>query len=134
MPVDIKDFSVEVSEILDGYSAEVREAVAGAVEQAGKKALKTVRAKSPERKGKGGGHYKKGWRMKKTRGGVYHDQANVVIYNATDGPLVHLLENGHQNAGGGRVEGVPHVQPAYEEAERALPQLVARAIEGAGNR
>lgn len=132
MAVEIKDFAVAVADILDGYTEDVREAVADAVEQAGKKALKTVKAKSPKSKGRGGGRYKKGWRMKKERRlGVYHDVARMTIYNATDGPLVHLLENGHQKANGERVEGIPHVQPAYEEAERVLPQLTAKAIEGA---
>lgn len=134
MAIEIKDFSLAVSEILDGYSENVREAVSGAVEQAGKKALKVVRAKSPVSKRRGGGRYKKGWRMKKERGGIYHDRVNVTIYNATDGPLTHLLEHGHQKASGGRVRGIPHLQPAYEEAERVLPQLTARAIEEASGK
>lgn len=134
MAVEIKDFALSVSEILDGYSMNVRDAVAGAVEQAGKKALKVVRAKSPVSKKKNGGRYKKGWRMKLQRGGVFHDQARATIYNAKDGSLVHLLENGHQKVNGGRVEGIPHVQPAYEEAELVLPELVSRAIEEAGSR
>jgi len=134
MGVEIKDFALTVSQMLDGYSAEVREGVAGAVEQAGKKALSTVRKKSPVAKRRGGGRYKKGWRMKKDRGGVYHDQMRVTIHNAKDGPLVHLLERGHQKANGGRVEGIPHVQPAYEEAERVLTQLTARAIEEASGK
>ncbi len=132
MAVEIRNFSLAVSEVLDDYREDVREAVAQAVEDAGKKALKTVRAKSPVHKGRWGGHYKKGWKMKKERRGVYHDYMDVTIYNATDGPLVHLLEKGHQKASGGRVEGIPHVRPAYEEAERLLPELTARAIEEAG--
>lgn len=132
MPTQIKDFSVAISSILDDYKADVRDAVSAAVEQTGKKALSTVRKKSPKSKKKNGGRYKKGWRMKKERSGIYGDTVTETIYNATDGPLVHLLENGHQKAGGGRVEGIPHVRPAYEEAERVLPELSARAIEEAG--
>lgn len=134
MGIGIDDFAVAVSELLDEYSGSVREAVAGAVEETGTKALKTVRAKSPKRKGPHGGRYKKGWRMKKSRGGVYHDAAKVTIYNATDGSLVHLLENGHQKVNGGRVEGHPHVRPAYAEAERILPQLVEKTIEEVGGK
>ena len=134
MAVEIKNFSVAVGQILDGYTEDVREAVAEAVEKAGKKALKTVRAKSPVSKWGYGGSYKKGWKLKKVRSGVYHDIANVTIYNDAGGSLVHLLENGHQKANGGRVEGIPHVQPAYEEAERVLPQLTARAIEEASGK
>lgn len=134
MPINPNDFTAAVSGILEDYAEDVQEAVAKAVEETGKKALKTVKAKSPVRKGKGGGHYKKGWRMKKERSGVFGMQARVTVYNATDGPLVHLLENGHQKVNGGRVEGIPHVRPAYEEAERLLPELTAQAVEEAGGK
>lgn len=132
MSIKPNDFTAAVSALLDDYAEDVQEAVAQAVEETGKKALKTVKAKSPVRKGKGGGRYKKGWRMKKERGGIFGTQAHVTVYNATDGPLVHLLENGHQKAGGGRVEGITHVRLAYEEAERLLPELTGRAIEEVG--
>lgn len=128
------DFAIAVAGILDDYAEDVQEAVAQAVEKTGKQALKTVKAKSPVRQGRGGGRYKKGWRMKKERSGVFGKQAYVTVYNATDGPLVHLLENGHQKVNGGRVEGIPHVRPAYEEAERLLPELTAQAIEEAGDK
>lgn len=134
MSIRANDFSLALGQILEDYAEDVQEAVAQAVEETGKKALKTVKAKSPVRKGKGGGRYKKGWRMKKERSGVFGKQAHVTVYNATDGPLVHLLEKGHQKANGGRVEGSPHIQPAYEEAERLLPELTAQAIEEAGDK
>lgn len=127
MAIEIKDFSIAISEALDEYGMDVREAVAKAVEATGKKALKVVRAKSPVKTGE----YKKGWRLKRSRGGVFHDRAAVTIYNHTNGPFVHLLENGHQKVSGGRVEGIPHVRPAYQEAERTLPVLTAQAIEEA---
>ena len=129
MSIKIDDFSLAVAEILDDYEVQVQNAVAEAIEKTGKQALKAVRAKSPVQRGKGGGRYKKGWRMKKDRSGTFKSQSSVTIYNATDGPLVHLLENGHQKATGGRVEGIPHVRPAYEEADRLLPELTAKAIE-----
>lgn len=134
MPTQIKNFAASITEFLDDYSADVREAVGTAVEKTGKQSLSVAKKKSPVSKGKNGGRYKKGWRMKKERSGIYSDTVTATIYNATDGPLVHLLENGHQKVGGGRVEGIPHVQPAYEEAERILPQLTAQAIEEASNR
>ena len=95
MPINPNDFSLTVGQLLEDYAENVQEAVAQAVEETGKKALKAVKAKSPIREGKGGGRYKKGWRMKKERSGVFRSQSAVTIYNAADGPLVHLLENGH---------------------------------------
>lgn len=132
------EFSVAINHVLSDFTADVQQAVAQAVEETGKKALKTVRAKSPVRKGKGGGKYKKGWKKKIEHAGIYSTQSRVIIYNKDEYRLVHLLENGHQivNKGrvGGRVEGIPHVRPAYEEAERLLPELTAKAIEEAGNK
>lgn len=128
------NFELTISELLDDYRAEVREGVAQAVEKAGKQALKTVKEKSPVRKGKYGGTYKKGWRKKTERGGVYHDRVSVTVYNATDGPLVHLLENGHAGPYGvGRVEGIPHVAPAVEAAERVLNAAITQVIEEAAD-
>lgn len=127
------DFSLRISELLDDYRAEVREGVAQAVEKAGNQALKTVKERSPVRKGQYGGGHKKGWRKKVQRGGVYGDVAAVTVYNATDGSLVHLLEHGHQKVDGGRVEGIPHVAPAVEAAERVLDTEVRAAIEEAAD-
>lgn len=151
MSIKADEFSLAVSKMLDDYNMQVKIAVAKSVEKTGEKAKKAVKARSPVRKGKGGGRYKKGWRIEKHLGGLFMDQAHVTIYNKTDGPLVHLLEYGHQIARypdspggrarkgyqkvvGGRVEGIPHVRPAYEEAERLLPDLTAKAIEEAGEK
>lgn len=134
MSIRANDFSLALGQILEDYAEDVQEAVAQAVEETGKKALKTVKAKSPVRKGKGGGRYKKGWRMKKERSGVFGTQTHVTIYNDKRGWNTQLLENGHQKASGGRVEGQPHIGPAYEEADRLLPELTAQAIEEAGGK
>ncbi len=123
------DLTLTVREALDGYSAQVREGVAQAVEAAGKQALRDVRARSPVKTGA----YKKGWRLKKSRGGVQGDQPSVVVYNAERGYLTHLLENGHQKTNGGRVEGIPHIRPAYQAAERTLEADVRRIIQEAGD-
>lgn len=132
------EFSVAVSHILSDYATDVQKAVAQAVEETGERALKTVRAKSPVRKGKGGGKYKKAWKKKIEHAGIFSTQSRVIIYNKDEYRLVHLLENVHQivNKGRicGRVEGIPHVRPAYEEAERLLPELTAKAIEEVGEK
>lgn len=127
------NFATAVSEILDDYRSEVRTGVAKTIEKAGNQALKTIKEKSPVRKGKNGGRYKKGWRKKVKRGGVFGDAVSVTVYNATDGPLVHLLEKGHQKANGGRVEGTPHVSTAVEAAERTINASLPQAIEEAGD-
>lgn len=123
-------FVAAISQVLDDYAVDVQKAVGSAVKKTGKKALKVVREKAPVQSGE----YKKNWRATEIQGGVFGSQTSVVIHNKKDYRLVHLLENGHQKSNGGRVEGIPHVRPAYEEAERTLPELTAQAIEEAGNR
>lgn len=124
------DLTQTVSELLDDYSEDVKERLVQAVEAAGKLTLKAVKGRSPVKTGA----YKKGWRMKKEKAGVGKDKTSVTIYNATQGSLTHLLENGHQKAGGGRVEGTPHIRPAYEWAQGELERMVREAIEEAGER
>ena len=111
MSIQIDEFSLAVSEILDGYAEDIQEAVAQAVEETGTKALKTVKAKSPVRKGKGGGRYKKGWRIKKERSGVLGTQAQVTVYNKTDGPLVHLLKTATKRPAAAGWRGSPTSGP-----------------------
>ena len=123
-------FAVSVSQLLDDYALDVQMAVGGAVEKAGKRALKVVRKKSPKRTGK----YGKSWTMEVTHGGVFGSQTKAIIHNKKYYRLVHLLEDGHQKANGGRVEGIPHVRPAMDEADRSLLELAARAIEEAGTK
>lgn len=121
------DLTLTVRELLDNYSREVQEGVDKAVQNAGKQALKSVKQRSPVKTGA----YKKGWRIKKQKSGARKDKHSITIYNVSKPYLTQLLENGHQKTGGGRVEGIPHIRPAYEEAQRQLEDLTRQAIEEA---
>lgn len=65
------------------------------------------------------GKYARGWRTEvdKTYGGGY----GVVVYNATDWQLTHLLENGHiianKKDGTGWASAKPHINPAYRSVK-----------------
>ena len=113
-----------VRSVLEDYRESVADAVSAAIIETGKQALKTVREKSPKDRG----DYAKGWRMTKAVTGLLTRQTTVTIHNAELPSLVHLLEKGHQKAGGGRVEGIPHVSVAEEDARKSLPELAAKMI------
>lgn len=125
MAVKVSDFASKMQGILDDYAEGASAAVERAVEETAKATLSEVRKKSPKRTGR----YRKGWRKVLEKAGVSKKKTTAIIYNATEGSLVHLIENGHQKVGGGRVEGIPHVKPAEALAEELLPQLIKQELE-----
>lgn len=122
--IGMDQLGATVRSMLEDYREDVASAVSDAILETGKRALKTVREKSP----KGRGDYAKGWRMAKSETGLLARQTSVTIYNAKLPGLAHLLEKGHQKAGGGRVEGIPHISIAEEEAIALLPKLAEQKI------
>ena len=115
MAIKVGNLSAEVAKILEGYSQDVREAVDQVVEDTGKQSRKDIQAASPKKTGS----YRKGWRVKK-EGGALGQVSTATVYNATDYQLTHLLEHGHQKAGGGRVEGIPHIAPVEEKLQSSF--------------
>ncbi len=109
---------------MNDYTVEISSGVERAVEETSRSALAKVREKSPKRTGR----YRKGWRRVLEKAGIQGHKTKAIIYNATDGPRVHLIESGHQKVGGGRVEGIPHVRPAEELAAELLPRLVEQEL------
>lgn len=91
-----------------------------------KDAVKKLKSNSPKLTGS----YAKGWRQKENK---FIGQPNThIIHNKTDYQLTHLLEKGHAKAGGGRVEAIPHVRPAEQEAIEQFTSEVEEAIKNAG--
>lgn len=126
MPIRVNDLTSTVAGILDDYAEDVSDSVERAVEKTSREALSLVRKKAPRRSGA----YRKGWKRVMEEAGIAKRKTKAIIYNATHGSLVHLIENGHQKAGGGRVEGIPHVKPTEEMAAERLPQLIKQELEG----
>lgn len=128
MKIRVDEISKEITGALEEYGERIAQGVEKAVDNAGTEALKVVRDKSPKRTGR----YRRGWRKTKSGGNVDQNVHSVRIYNKTAYQLTHLLENGHQKAAGGRVEGTPHIRPAAEDAERQLERDVTRLIQSTG--
>lgn len=119
---------IVLSKTLSDYGDAVSAGLAVEVGKAGRIAMKSVRNGSPKKTGA----YRKGWKLKTERQIINDDVASVTVYNKDRGYLTHLLENGHQKAGGGRVAAIPHIKPAEEEARQYLDGAVQRVIEEAG--
>lgn len=122
--IKIDQLAAEIAEELKEYSKEVTEDLKEDIKSAGNLCKKEIQANAPEKTGA----YKKGWKVKT----VYENDSDirVAVYNPKEYPLAHLLEHGHAKAGGGRVEGKPHIGPAAEKAETVLLKKVRISVKG----
>ncbi|GEM04097.1 hypothetical protein HMI01_10850 [Halolactibacillus miurensis] len=115
----VASLSDEITKALQEYSSEVEEGLELAKEEIAKETVKDLKKRSPKETGS----YRKGWSQKKVGNAR-------VVHNRTDYQLTHLLENGHVKRGGGRVQGIPHIRPAEEQAINAFTDRVERVIRG----
>ena len=122
MAVSVEDMADAIMKELTEYSQDVTDQLKADVKSVAKQCAKDIRQKSPVLTGS----YKKGWRSKVQYEG--REDIRMTVHNATDYQLTHLLEFGHAKAGGGRVEGHPHIRPAEEKAEEALMRKVKVAV------
>ena len=114
--IKVDDLAGEIVLAVRTYTEEVGAAIEEAVKETAQALAADLRETSP----KNTGEYAKGWTARKEGPGKY------VVYNKKKPQLTHLLEHGHAKAGGGRVEGRPHIKPAEE---RHAPQLEGKIVQ-----
>ena len=114
--IKVDELAGEIVLAIQAYTEDVSEAIDQAARDTAKAMAKDLRETSP----KDTGEYAKGWTHRKEAPGSYR------VYNKKKPQLTHLLEHGHAKAGGGRVEGRPHIKPAEE---RHVPQLERKIVQ-----
>lgn len=122
--ISIDGLAEAITENLKEYSEDVAKGVNKSAKTAIKTAVKVVKSGSP----KDSGEYASGWASK-----VMHesdDDIRAAAYNKKKPSLTHVLEKGHAKVNGGRVEGIPHIQPAEEAAVKEFEEGVKEAIRG----
>ena len=124
--------AIQMADILDDYSKEVRRAMADAEDTIAKEAVQKLKNTSPKRNGKNHiRRYAEGWRVKRVRTNT--GIPDVIVHNKTNYQLTHLLENGHviRNAKGtyGRTNGIKHIKPVEEWAQDELPLEIERRLD-----
>lgn len=114
--------AVQMKELLDTVNKDVQEATRKSIDEVSKEAVQKLRNTSPRKTGS----YAKGWGVKK------QGRMDAVVYNRTDAPLTHLLENGHivRNKKGtyGRALGIKHIAPVEEWASDELSRRIIEDI------
>ena len=118
--IKVDELAGEIVLAIQAYTEDVSEAIDQAARDTAKALAKDLRETSP----KDTGEYAKGWTHRKEAPGSYR------VYNKKKPQLTHLLEHGHAKAGGGRVEGIPHIKPAQDryvpEFEKKVQQILER--------
>ena len=112
---------IQMADILD----EVKKSCKGVLETqslaVAKETVTKIRNASPRLTGS----YARGWRVSKRGGGL-------VVHNATDYQLTHLLENSHVIANGsgtyGRTTPIKHIEPAGQWASEELPRRIIEEL------
>lgn len=112
---------IQMEDILD----EVKKSCKGVLETqslaVAKETVTKIRNASPRLTGS----YARGWRVSKRGGGL-------VVHNATDYQLTHLLENSRVIANGsgtyGRTTPIKHIEPAEQWASDELPRRIIEEL------
>ena len=120
---------LDIKEILDEYSTDIQEAITEEAQIVAKKGVEKLKNTSPKKTGS----YRRGWRVKTTKGVNYVES---VIYNATNWQLTHLLEKPHaiRNKYGTWGTSTPkvHIEPVEKECISEYQKNVENIIKNGG--
>ena len=125
--VSIDNLSDEIRDILEEYGDNIELAMKDTIKKAGKEAAKELRATSPSRTGR----YARSWTSTTTLDSSA--KTEVVVHNAKEYRLAHLLEHGHAmvTRGGrtvGRVQAFPHIAKVEEKVTSELEKKIESII------
>ena len=122
--IPISELSAEIESALADYGWDIADEVKKEVNAVASQTIQRLKSTSPKKTGK----YASGW----TSTVAYEDKEDirVNIHNRKKPHIAHLLENGHARITGGRVEGIPHIGPAEEEARRELYGKIKVVLRG----
>lgn len=109
------ELTIKIIAALTSECDEISKNLESKINKVSRNALKKIKSDSPRRTGV----YAGAWKIKKSKSD--NGLINVTLYNSKKGSITHLLEKGHAKRGGtGRVEGISHIAPVQEFAEKEL--------------
>ena len=132
-------FEISIDQLPDAISGVLSETSSAAINGLEKACKKTappvtrfLKDRSPKRTtvvhGMKPGAYAGSWRNRINRERL---SVSATVYNKKYYFLTHLLEDGHVNRNGTRTEGIPHIEPAADLADRTFEEQAVRCIEEA---
>ena len=117
---------IDMSEILDEVSRNCKDVYETDSLEVAKETVQKLKNTSPRK----AGDYAKGWKVSKKRA---KGLTTLIVHNATNYQLTHLLENGHDivNKKGryGVSRPIKHIGPAEEWASEELPRKIMEDLE-----
>lgn len=117
-----KSVAVQMQQILEEFSDKVNDVLERSANETADESVDKLKNTSPKKTGS----YAQGWRVKKLSRG------DVVVHNATDYQLTHLLENGHiiRNKKGtyGRTSGIKHIKPVETWANNEFQRKIEEGL------
>ncbi|MCD8353565.1 MAG: HK97 gp10 family phage protein [Clostridiales bacterium] len=122
--VSIDEMADAINEGLQEYADLAAEDMKSAVRKSATTVRKSIQAGAPVRTGA----YRKSWTVTKT--GEDSQSLHLTVHSKNRYQLVHLLEKGHANRGGGRTKAYPHIAPAEAEGIELLQRLIEAALKG----
>lgn len=122
MKIKPEDLEKAIKKEMDEYVEDAQDIVKSAVKEAGDKAQKQLKEKSPKDTGK----YAKSWSVKTVKEST--SEMDVVVYSKKQYRLTHLLENGHAKRGGGRVPAQVHIRPVEEDVTEELEKKIKEGL------
>lgn len=119
MKVSIAQFADVISKELSEFREEKIDNMKKIIDDVAKETTSDLKQTSPKRTGE----YAKHWANKTVTESAL--KKNKVVYNRNpEYRLTHLLEKGHAKRGGGRVRAIPHIEPAYEKADKEIERRI----------
>lgn len=121
-----EEMGIEIAQALKDYTDEVKKAIEDEIEATSKEIREDVERFAPKKTGK----YSEGFAIKKVSS---MGETKRIIYNKAKPGLTHLLEVGHMKSNKkGKVDGRPHLRPAYDKHVPKMEKRIQRIIETGG--